>query len=113
MRGPDYAGGDAVEQAVMAMVRKDIDEDDSASSSGSNRLDGATAAGSRSSFDIATASSWPDVPAADVLVAPHEARLAWREFMHASALSLQQVRPLACMQWVCFTAWFVALCFRG
>lgn len=94
MRGPDYAGGDEVENAVMAMVRKDIDdEDSSAGSSGSNRLENATAAGagSRSSFDIATATSWPDVKAADVLVAPHEARLAWREFMHASSLSVQQV----------------------
>jgi hypothetical protein len=97
MRGPDYAGGDAVEQAVMAMVRKDIDEEDSASSSGSNWLDNAAQASSRSSFDIATATSWPDVAAADVLVAPHEARLAWREFMHASALSVQQVGQTSCM----------------
>jgi hypothetical protein len=82
----------------MAMVRKDIDDDDSASSSGSNKLEGAGAAagGSRSSFDIATATSWPDVKAADVLVAPHEARLAWREFMHASSLSVQQVRCKGC-----------------
>lgn len=89
----------------MAMVRKDVNDEDSASSSGSNKLDGAAAAaaGSRSSFDIATATSWPDVKAADVLVAPHEARLAWREFMHASSLSVQQVRHGAgrwasCMQ---------------
>lgn len=88
----------------MGMVRKDIDNEDSASSSGSNKLDGAAAAASsRSSFDIATATSWPDVKAADVLVAPHEARLAWREFMHASSLSVQQVRHAAggwalCMQ---------------
>lgn len=101
MRGPDYAGGDAVEDAVMAMVRKDIDDDDSASSSGSNRLDNTTAAAgsngkhSRSSFDISTATSWPGVPAGDVLVAPHEARLAWREFMSASSLSVQQVRGAA------------------
>ncbi len=97
MRGPSYVGGDAVEEAVMAMVRKDIDEDDSTSSStGSNRLDNSTAAaeapGSRSSFDIATATSWPGVPAGDVLVAPHEARMAWRDFMTASSLSVQQVR---------------------
>jgi hypothetical protein len=35
------------------------------------------------------------VVAGDVLVAPHEARLAWREFMSASSLSVQQVRGTA------------------
>jgi hypothetical protein len=35
------------------------------------------------------------VPAGDVLVAPHEARLAWREFMSASSLSVQQVGAAA------------------
>lgn len=94
MRGPSYVGGDAVEEAVMAMVRKDVDEDEGAGSSGSNKVDNASAAaaGSRGGFDIATATSWPGVPAGDVLVAPHEARLAWREFMSASSLSVQQVR---------------------
>lgn len=88
MRGPSYVGGDAVEEAVMAMVHKDIDEEDGTSSSNSTAAAGA----SRGSFDIATASSWPGVPAGDVLVAPHEARMAWRDFMTASSLSVQQVR---------------------
>jgi hypothetical protein len=91
MRGPSYVGGDAVEEAVMAMVHKDIDEEDGTSSSSSNST-AAAAGASRGSFDIATASSWPGVPAGDVLVAPHEARMTWRDFMTASSLSVQQVR---------------------
>lgn len=75
----------------MAMVHKDIDEEDGTSSSSSNST-AAAAGASRGSFDIATASSWPGVPAGDVLVAPHEARMAWRDFMTASSLSVQQVR---------------------
>jgi hypothetical protein len=35
------------------------------------------------------------VPKQEVLVAPHEARVAWREFMGASALAVQQV----CRRW--------------
>jgi hypothetical protein len=95
MRGPSYVGGDAVEEAVMAMVHKDIDEEDGTSSSNST----AAAGGSTGSFDIATASSWPGVPAGDVLVAPHEARMAWRDFMTASSLSVQQVRYCYCPFW--------------
>lgn len=75
----------------MAMVRKDVDEEDGSSSSNSTAASGADKT-ARSSFDIATATSWEGVAAADVLVAPHEARLSWREFMSASALSVQQVR---------------------
>jgi len=76
----------------MAMVRKDVDDEDGSSSSSSSKSTATGPQGNRDSFDIATATSWPGVAAGDVLVAPHEARLAWREFMSASSLSVQQVR---------------------
>ena len=49
-----------------------------------------------SGFDLSAATHWPGVAEKDVLVAPYEARLAWREFMSASGLSVQQV-------WICIT----------
>ncbi|KAF6265964.1 RHD3/Sey1 [Scenedesmus sp. NREL 46B-D3] len=99
-RSGDYAGGDAVEAAIMAMVKKDIDDGGStASSSSSSRGDAASAPSSSShdasggaAFDLATATHWPGVPKQEVLVAPHEARVAWREFMGASALAVQQAQ---------------------
>ncbi|KAF8071092.1 RHD3 [Scenedesmus sp. PABB004] len=100
VRGPDYAGGDGVEGAVMAMVRKDIDDGQAAPGSSSSSSSSASAAGASRSdggaggagFELATATQWPGVAARDVLIAPHEARLAWREFMSASALSVQQAQ---------------------
>eukprot|EP00775_Hariotina_reticulata_P006126 gene6126-6365_t len=93
-RSADYTGGDAVEAAIMAMVRKDID--DGAANSGSRAdADGSitsSSSGARAGFELSTATHWPGVAAKDVLVAPHEARLAWREFMSASALSVQQAQ---------------------
>eukprot|EP00879_Flechtneria_rotunda_P005764 GHRR01006065.1.p1 GENE.GHRR01006065.1~~GHRR01006065.1.p1 ORF type:complete len:797 (+),score=315.22 GHRR01006065.1:159-2549(+) len=104
VRPEDYAGDDAVQAAIMAMAGKDIEE---ASGNSSSRPDGSqqevinssnTSTGdSRSShagFELATATQWPGVPTKDVLIAPHEARLAWREFMSASALSVQQAQVL-------------------
>jgi hypothetical protein len=91
-RSADYAGGDAVEAAIMAMVRKDVD-DGAASSTSRADADGSftSTSGTKAGFELSTATHWPGVAAKDVLVAPHEARLAWREFMSASALSVQQV----------------------
>jgi hypothetical protein len=44
-------------------------------------------------FNIATASEWPGgVRKEDVLISPGDARSAWREFMSASTLAVQQVR---------------------
>uniref|UniRef100_A0A383VTW4 Protein ROOT HAIR DEFECTIVE 3 homolog n=1 Tax=Tetradesmus obliquus TaxID=3088 RepID=A0A383VTW4_TETOB len=99
-RSGDYTGGDAVEDAIMAMVKKDIDEGSAAASgSSSSRGDAASAPSSSSrdasgggAFDLATATHWPGVPKQEVLVAPHEARVAWREFMGASALAVQQAQ---------------------
>jgi hypothetical protein len=96
-RSGDNTGGDAVEAAIMAMVKKDIDDGSSAASSSSSRDDAASSPSSSrdvsggGAFDLATATHWPGVPKQEVLVAPHEARVAWREFMGASALAVQQV----------------------
>jgi hypothetical protein len=95
-RSGDYTGGDAVEAAIMAMVKKDID-DGSSTASSSSRADAASSPSSSrdvsggGTFDLATATHWPGVAKQEVLVAPHEARVAWREFMGASALAVQQV----------------------
>jgi len=49
--------------------------------------------GGGAQYDITTASEWPGgVGKEDVLIAPAEARSAWREFMSASTLAVQQVR---------------------
>jgi hypothetical protein len=90
-RSGDYAGGDAVEEAIMAMVKKDIDDGSIEASSSSSRD-----ASGGGAFDLATATHWPGVAKQQVLVAPHEARVAWREFMGASALAVQQV---SCGTW--------------
>jgi hypothetical protein len=86
-RGPDYAGGDAVERAVLAMAGPDID------GSGAEGSEGGSGSGSGAGgYDIASASEWPtEVKKEDVLVSPAEARSAWREFMSASTLAVQQV----------------------
>eukprot|EP00878_Enallax_costatus_P007274 GHUV01007620.1.p1 GENE.GHUV01007620.1~~GHUV01007620.1.p1 ORF type:complete len:669 (+),score=286.68 GHUV01007620.1:963-2969(+) len=89
-RSADYAGGDAVETAIMNMVKKDIDDAVPGSSNSSTAAD--CGSSSRDSFELATATHWPDVKQERVLIAPHEARLAWREFMSASALSVQQAQ---------------------
>lgn len=86
-RSSDYSGGDAVEAAVMNMVKKDIDD----AAAPSNSTGSGDSAG-RTSFELATATHWPGVSQDVVLIAPHEVRLAWREFMSASALTVQQVR---------------------
>jgi hypothetical protein len=83
-RGPDYAGGDGVERAVLAMAAPDVDPAGAAGGEGGG-----------GGYDIASASEWPgDVPRDDVLVTPAEARSAWREFMSASTLAVQQARAL-------------------
>lgn len=75
----------------MDMVKKDID-DGSSGSSGSKADAASSSEHDAAGFDLATATHWPGVPQQQVLVAPHEARVAWREFMSASALAVQQVR---------------------
>ena len=98
VRDADYAGGDAVERAIMAMVAPDIDTAAAAASAdggdSSATADGTKVAVSGNvGYDIATASEWPGgVAKQDVLIAPAEARSAWREFMSASTLAVQQVR---------------------
>jgi hypothetical protein len=88
-RGPDYAGSDEVERAVLAMAAPDID---AAPAAASEPADGG-ASGAGAGYDIASASEWPGaVRREDVLIAPAEARSAWREFMSASTLAVQQVR---------------------
>jgi hypothetical protein len=91
VRGADYSGGDAVERAVLAMAAPDIDSASSSSSSAdaaSSSIDQAP-----SSYDIATASEWPGgIAKVDVLISPAEARSAWREFMSASTLAVQQAK---------------------
>lgn len=87
-RPADYSTPDVVEQAILRMARQDVD--DKASSSSSSRDDGEGE--QEEEFDLSSATSWPGVAAADVLIQPHEARMAWREFMSASSLLMQQVR---------------------
>lgn len=70
----------------MNMVKKDTDDSATAGSSTAD-YDGSGGG----AFELATATHWPGVQQDVVLIAPHEARLAWREFMTASALSVQQV----------------------
>jgi hypothetical protein len=94
VRGADYAGDDAVERAILAMAAPDIDAAAS-SSTGASGGEGSKHAGSSAAggYDIASASEWPaGVKKDDVLITPAEARSAWREFMHASTLAVQQVR---------------------
>ena len=82
----------------MAMVAPDIDTAAAAASAdggdSSATADGTKVAVSGNvGYDIATASEWPGgVAKQDVLIAPAEARSAWREFMSASTLAVQQVR---------------------
>jgi hypothetical protein len=85
----------------MAMVRKDVEETSSSSSSssaaattsagGAASVAGGAGGAAAEGLELATATHWPGIPPAAVLIAPHEARLAWREFMSGSALSVQQV----------------------
>lgn len=88
-RSPNFTSGDTVELAILNMVKKDIDD---AAVPGSSTPAGGDGS-SQGSFELATATHWPDVQQDNVLIAPHEARLAWREFISTSALSVQQVRP--------------------
>eukprot|EP00877_Chromochloris_zofingiensis_P002056 jgi/Chrzof1/11851/Cz06g12110.t1 len=87
-RPADYSTPDVVEQAILRMARQDVD--DKASSSSSSRDDGEGE--QEEEFDLSSATSWPGVAAADVLIQPHEARMAWREFMSASSLLMQQAQ---------------------
>ncbi|GBF96639.1 hypothetical protein Rsub_09272 [Raphidocelis subcapitata] len=84
-RGADYAGGDAVERAVLTMAAPDI--------SGGDGGEGEGEGGGAGGFDISSASEWPgSLPRDAVLVSPAEARSAWREFMAASTLAVQQAK---------------------
>jgi hypothetical protein len=87
VRPADYQGPDIVEWAITHMAKVDLGEDakDKAAAAEEVRF-------KENGFDLSSATHWPDVAEKDVLVAPHEARLAWREFMSASGLSVQQVR---------------------
>lgn len=42
-------------------------------------------------LELASMTTWPGIASEDALISPQEARLAWREFMSASGLSVQQV----------------------
>ncbi|KAI8462488.1 MAG: root hair defective 3 GTP-binding protein [Monoraphidium minutum] len=92
-RGADYAGGDAVERAVLAMAAPDIDAA-APGEGGDGGEGGGGGGGAAGGYDIASASEWPGGGggAEDVLVTPAEARSAWREFMSASTLAVQQAR---------------------
>lgn len=93
VRAPDYTGGDEVERAVLAMAVPDIDGGAAGDTSSGADQSSAGGAGVGVAFDISSASEWPgDLKKEDVLVAPAEARSAWREFMSASTLAVQQVR---------------------
>jgi hypothetical protein len=50
----------------------------------------AAAAPAAGGFDLLSASEWPGVAPADVLLSPAQARTAWRQFSSDSALSVQQ-----------------------
>lgn len=97
VRGPDYAGGDAVERAVLALAAPDIDAGPTGSTFDSGDAATSTAAGGKegsgAAYDIHTAAQWPmGVAKEDVLITPAEARSAWKEFVNASGLAVQQVR---------------------
>lgn len=92
VRGPSHSGGDAVERAVLALAAPDIDTagGEGGDSTGSSAVVGGKDGGE---YDIHTAAQWPGgVPKEDILITPTEARSAWKEFMNASSLAVQQVR---------------------
>jgi hypothetical protein len=125
-RGADYGGGDEVERAVLAMAAPDIDAAPGSASAVSS-MDASAHGGNvgargaesgTGQYDISTASEWPGgVGKEDVLIAPAEARSAWREFMSASTLAVQQVRVFggwgghaaagACTQRAAVTGWLL------
>ena len=89
-RGPKYAGGDDDERAILAMAAPDIDAEPASAAAST---DGGADVSSGKGFDIATASEWPGgVRKEDVLISPANARSAWREFMSASTLAIQQAK---------------------
>lgn len=95
VRGPSYAGGDAVERAVLGLAAPDIDSTGSSAEGADSTGSSAVAVGKDGGggeYDIHTAAQWPGgVAKEDILITPAEARAAWKEFMNASSLAVQQV----------------------
>lgn len=64
---------------------------------GGGMLRSRSAASEASTFDLLSATEWPGVAEADVLLAPGQARSIWRQFMSDSTFSVQQVRQPSCL----------------
>lgn len=96
LREEDAKGPDDVESAILRLAQHELDEPSTAepAASGSGGGGGAVGSGNSSAlpsgFDIESATGWPRVAEDDVLIAPHEARATWREFMSSSNMMVQQ-----------------------
>ncbi|KAG2448827.1 hypothetical protein HYH02_006178 [Chlamydomonas schloesseri] len=94
--------GDAIEAAVLQLARSSSDAastaatDGAAADASSSSSDAAAAAASSSShahgaLDLLSAATWPGVAdESRVLLAPHDVRTSWREFMSYSNVAVQQ-----------------------
>jgi hypothetical protein len=74
-----------MEQAVLRLAHEDAGGDAAAASGSIKRRAG-------EALDISTATTWPGIEPAAVLLQPHEMRTSWREFLSASNMFVQQVR---------------------